>query len=127
MDMRTPLARARGLGPAKHGGTGHWWAQRLSSLALAPLMLWFVVAVLGLVGADHAAFAAWLAVPGNMLMMALCIVALFIHINQGMQVVVEDYVHGEGGKLAALLAVKGFSAFGGAACLLALFRVAYGS
>lgn len=127
MDMRSPLAYVRGLGPAKHGGTGHWWGQRLSALALAPLMLWFVFSVLGLVGADHATFAAWLAIPGNMLMMVLCLISLFYHIEQGMRVVAEDYIHGEGAKIAALIIVKAFAYFGGIACLLAAFRVAYGS
>lgn len=127
MDMRTPLAQARGLGPAKSGGTSHWWAQRLTSLALIPLMLWFVFAAIGLIGADHAAFVAWVSEPGTVLLLVLTIVSLFYHIEQGMQVVVEDYLHGEAARVATLILVKAFSYIGGIACLLAVFRVAFGS
>ncbi|MBC8445452.1 MAG: succinate dehydrogenase, hydrophobic membrane anchor protein [Rhodospirillaceae bacterium] len=127
MDMRTPLAQARGLGPAKSGGTSHWWAQRLTSLALVPLMLWFVVAVISLIGADHGAFVAWVSEPGTLLLLVLTIISLFYHLDQGMQVVVEDYIHGEAAKLTVLIAVKGFSYIGGIASPLAVLRVAFGS
>ncbi len=127
MDMRSPLAQARGLGPAKSGGTSHWWAQRLTSMAMAPLMLWFVIAVSGLVGADHAAFVTWLSEPGNTLLMALTVVTLFYHAAQGLQVVVEDYIPGEGAKLTALIAIKAFAYIGGIASLLSIFRAAFGS
>lgn len=127
MEMRSPLAHARGLGPAKNGGTAHWWSQRLTSMALLPLMLWFVVSALGLVGADHAAYVAWLSDPGNTLLMVLMVVTFFYHSEQGLHVVVEDYVHGEVGKLTALMAIKAFSYIGGIASLLAIFRVSFGS
>ncbi len=127
MDMRTPLAQARGLGPAKSGGTSHWWAQRLTSLALVPLMLWFVFAVIGQIGADHAALVAWVSQPGTVLLLVLTIISTFYHIEQGMQVVVEDYVHGEGAKVSILILVKAFSYIGGIACLLAVLSIAFGS
>ncbi|NQU59369.1 MAG: succinate dehydrogenase, hydrophobic membrane anchor protein [Rhodospirillales bacterium] len=127
MEMRSPLAHARGLGPAKSGGTAHWWAQRLTSMALIPLMLWFVISALGLIGADHGAYVAWISDPGNTLLLVLTVVTLFYHSEQGLHVVVEDYIHSEAGKLTALIAVKAFSYIGGIASLLAIFRVSFGS
>jgi succinate dehydrogenase / fumarate reductase membrane anchor subunit len=127
MEMRSPLAHARGLGPAKSGGTAHWWAQRLTSMALLPLMLWFVVSVIGLVGADHGAYVGWLSDPGNTLLMVLMVVTFFYHSEQGLHVVIEDYVQSEVGKISALMAVKAFSYIGGIASLLAIFRVSFGS
>jgi len=127
MEMRSSLAHARGLGPAKSGGTAHWWTQRLSAMALLPLMLWFVISVLGLVGADYAAFVDWISEPGNTLLMVLTVVCVFYHSEQGLHVVIDDYVHGEVAKLGALIAIKAFSYIGGIASLLAIFRVAFGS
>jgi succinate dehydrogenase / fumarate reductase membrane anchor subunit len=104
-NLRSPLGRVRGLGSAKDG-TGHWWAQRLTALALVPLTIWFVGAVVSLIGADHAAVAAWIASPVVAGLLILLIVATFYHAALGLQVVIEDYVHGEGAKIALLLFVK---------------------
>ena len=127
MEIRTTVAHARSPGSAKIGGTGHWWAERLSSIALLPLMLWFIISALGLIGAGHAEFANWVSDPGNTLLMVLTVVTLFYHSEQGLQVVVEDYVHSEAGKTITLIAVKAFSYLGGIASLLAIFHVAFGS
>lgn len=127
MDMSTPLARARGHGASKEGGTHHWWSQRLTSIAMIPLSLWFVVSAIGLIGADHTAFAEWIGQYGNLLAMSLFIVAMFAHISQGLQVVIEDYVHSEGSKIATLVIVKGCIYLGGASCLLSIFIVAFGN
>lgn len=127
MEIRTPVAHARSPGPAKIGGSSHWLAQRLTSIALLPLMLWFVISALGLIGAGHAEFANWVSAPGNTLLMVLTVGTLFHHSEQGLQVIVEDYVHSEAGKIIALIAVKAFSYLGGIASLLAIFHVAFGS
>jgi succinate dehydrogenase / fumarate reductase membrane anchor subunit len=127
MEIRTPAAHARSPGRAKIGGTTHWWAQRLSSIALLPLMLWFVISALGLIGVGHAEFANWVSHPGNTLLMVLTVVTLFFHSEQGLQVVVEDYVHSEAGKIIVLIVVKSFSYLGGIVSLLAIFYVAFGS
>jgi succinate dehydrogenase / fumarate reductase membrane anchor subunit len=92
MELRSSLGRARGLGSAKEG-VGHWWAQRLSAIALVPLSVWFVVAAISLIGADYAEFQAWLAIFGNALLMILTVGVLFYHAALGIQVVIEDYVH----------------------------------
>jgi len=112
--------------PGHEGGFHHWWAQRLSSLALIPLSLWFVASVLGLIGVDHGAFAAWVGEPGNMLMLVLLIVAVFYHAGQGLQVVIEDYVHSDAALRSSLIAVKAFVYVGGTSCLLSVFTIAFG-
>lgn len=127
MDMRSSLAKARGLGPSKSGGVGHWWSQRLTSLALVPLTLWFVMSAIGLIGADHAAYTGWLQEPGTTLLMVLTVITLFYHIEQGLQVVIEDYIHGEGAKLSVLILAKAFAYISGIASLIAIFSVAFGS
>ncbi len=105
MTFRTPLGRVRGLGSAKDG-THHWWMQRLTAVALVPLTIWFVVSVIGLAGADHVAAAAWLASPLTAVLMLLLIAATFHHLQLGLQVVIEDYIHGEAMKVACIVGVK---------------------
>lgn len=105
MSMRTPLARARGLGSAQDG-VGHWWAQRVSAVALVPLTLWFVVAVATRAGAGYEATVAWLSSPPVAVAAVLYLAVLFYHSQLGLQVVIEDYVHSEWLKLATLVALQ---------------------
>lgn len=105
MSLRSPLGRVRGLGSAKDG-TGHWWAQRLTALALIPLSLWFCIAVIAMTGADHATVAAWAGSPVVAGLLILLIGATFYHAALGVQVVIEDYVHHEMTKLLLVLSVK---------------------
>ncbi len=125
MSMRSPLGRVRGLGSAREG-VGHWWAQRMTALALVPLALWFVAALVGLTGADHAAAREWIASPVPAALLVLLVVASFYHGALGLQVVIEDYVHHEGAKLAALIAVGGLSLLLGLAGVLAVLTVLFG-
>ena len=104
--MRSPLGRARGLGPAR-SGSKHWWAQRVTAIALVPLTLWFIWAMLHMTGASRPDVADWLSAPVTMALMLALIAATFHHLQLGLQVVIEDYVHQDGIKLAAVLAVKG--------------------
>ena len=103
--MKSPLGRAIGLGSAKEG-VDHWWLQRLSSIALVPLSLWFVIAVIGLAGADLDTVILWLDNPVAAVLFVLLIVATFYHGALGLQVVIEDYVENEGAKFAALIVMK---------------------
>ena len=105
MSKQTPLGRVRGLGSAKNG-THHWWMQRITAVALVPLTLWFVYSILSLLGAGHAAAETWLASPVNAVLMVLLIIATFHHLQLGLQVVIEDYIHGEGAKIAAIVIIK---------------------
>ena len=103
-NMRSPLARAIGLGSAKDG-VGAWWAERVSAVALVPLTLWFVASIIAHTGSDHAAFVVWLRTPLASIPMVLLLIALFYHTALGLQVVIEDYVH-SGTKFAAVMAVR---------------------
>jgi succinate dehydrogenase / fumarate reductase membrane anchor subunit len=120
--LRSPLGRARGLGSAKDG-THHWWAQRVTAVALVPLALWFVVGVLRLIGAPHIQVAQWMGHPVNAALLAALIVAVFHHAQLGLQVVIEDYVHAEGAKVALLLLMKGACWLLAAAALLSVIRI----
>ena len=121
--MRTSLGRVRGLGSAKDG-TAHWWAQRVSAVALVPLCLWFVVSFVGLAASEHAAVVAWLRSPVVAVLLILLIGTVFYHAWLGLQVVVEDYVHAEGLKLASLLLIKFTVVVLAAAAVFAVLRVA---
>ena len=120
--LRSPLGRARGLGSAKDG-THHWWAQRVTAIALVPLVLWFAVSVIGLAGASHADATKWIAHPLNAVLLAALVVAVFHHAQRGLQVVIEDYVHGEALRIAALLAVKAACWLLAVASLFAILRI----
>jgi succinate dehydrogenase membrane anchor subunit len=123
MELRSTLGRVRGLGSAKEG-VGHWWAQRVTAIALVPLSIWFVVAAISLMGADYADFQAWIGQFGNALLMILTVLVLFYHAHLGMQVIIEDYVHGERALVASLLIVKFVLAALAASCVLAVVLVA---
>ena len=103
--MRSPLGRAIGLGSAKEG-VDHWWAQRLTAIALVPLALWFVVGVIGLVGADLPVFAAWIGHPLPAALLILLIVAASYHGALGLQVVIEDYVGNDALRFSLLIINK---------------------
>ena len=124
-DMRTPLARAIGLGSAKDG-VQHWWMQRVSAIALVPLTVWFIAAIIAQTGADYTAFVAWMRNPITDILMGLLLIALFYHAALGLQVVVEDYVH-SGAKFAAVIAVRLACFTLGVAGILATLRIAAGS
>ncbi|GAB6051665.1 succinate dehydrogenase, hydrophobic membrane anchor protein [Magnetospira thiophila] len=124
-DFRAPLARARGQGSA-HEGLGHWWVQRLTSVALVPLSLWMVASVVALDGADHATFKAWLGHFGNALLMVLFIVTAMYHMALGIQVILEDYVHNGAAKYAGIILTYLGSYLLGVACILAVVGVAFG-
>jgi succinate dehydrogenase / fumarate reductase membrane anchor subunit len=103
--MRSALSRAIGLGSAKEG-VEHWWRQRTTAVLLVPLTLWLVISVIGLVGADRQALVAWLHNPMWAVLMILLIVATFYHAALGLQVVIEDYIHGEAMRLTVLVVMR---------------------
>lgn len=124
-DLRTHLSRARGLGSAKDG-LHHWWAQRLTAIALIPLVVWFAVSLVMMSGADHAAVRAWIGSPVVMVLLILTIVIGLHHAQLGMQVVVEDYVHSEGLKLASIVALRFVAVLFGLAATVAILRIGFG-
>jgi succinate dehydrogenase / fumarate reductase membrane anchor subunit len=125
MQFRSPLGKVRGLGSAKDG-THHWWMQRLTAIALVPLVIWFVISVITLIGKDHAAFKAWVGNPISATLLVILIAATFHHAQLGMQVVFEDYVHSEGLKLAAILVTKGLALVLAGIGIVSVLRIAFG-
>ena len=121
--LRTPLSNIEGLGSARTG-TLHFWHQRMTAVALIPLSIWFVASALAYVGADQGAVAAYFAEPINAVPMFLFIVASTYHMSLGLQIIIEDYFHNEGQKIALLL-LNRFAAWAiGAASAFALVRMA---
>jgi succinate dehydrogenase / fumarate reductase, membrane anchor subunit len=103
--MRSPLGRAIGLGSAKEG-VEHWLLQRVTAVALVPLVLWFVIALIGLVGADFDTVQEWVGRPLPAICLVLLLIATFYHASLGLQVVIEDYVHGELSRLGLVIVVR---------------------
>lgn len=125
MSLRTPLARARGLGSAKEG-LHHWVWQRLTAIALIPLSLWFITALLGMVGADYATVVAWVQSPIVTTLLIVFIAMLFHHAQLGIQVVIEDYVHSHWQKLTALVVLKFTAVVAALASIIAVLKVSLG-
>ena len=124
MSRRSALGRVRGLGSAKDG-VHHWWAERLSALALIPLTVWFVASVVSMAGADYYAMRDWLSNPVVTGLLILVIVMTFYHGALAAQVVIEDYVHNEPVKWLMVLAVKAASVLLGLSGVLAVLVVLF--
>jgi len=122
--MRSQLGRVRGLGSAKKG-SAEWWVQRLNSIALVPLTLWFVISIVRLAGLPHAAMVHWAGQPVNSVLLLCLVLATFQHTALGLQVVIEDYIHDEKVKLASLLAMKGAVALLALASAMAVLKLAF--
>jgi succinate dehydrogenase / fumarate reductase membrane anchor subunit len=125
MSWRSPLGRVRGLGSAKEG-VGHWWQQRLTSVALVPLGCWFVVSMVSLPTFEHATLVAWMSGTWTALLLLLFLLTATWHSQLGIQVVIEDYLHDEGMKALALTLSSFTHIVVGAAGALAILRVALG-
>ena len=121
MLLRTPLALTKGLGSAKDGAN-HWTMQRLTAIANLVLIVWFLFSAIGLAGADYETTRAWLASPVSASLMLLLITSAFYHAKLGLQVVVEDYVHHEGLKIAALTAITLLIIALGVMCAVAVLK-----
>lgn len=121
--LRSGLGRARGLGSAKSGAS-HWFAERVTSLALVPLTLWFVLAVFSLLGSPRAAVQAWAGAPVNATLLLALVIITFHHMAMGLQVVMEDYIHAERPRLLAILAMKAVAGLFALAGILAVVKLA---
>jgi succinate dehydrogenase / fumarate reductase membrane anchor subunit len=122
--MRSPLGRARGLGSAR-SGREHWWAERVTAVALVPLTIWFIFAVLHLLGSPQPAVAHWAAHPVNTVLLLCLVAATFHHMALGLQVVIEDYIHDEAARMAALLAMKAVCVLLALAAIVSVLKLAF--
>ena len=125
MSIRTPLGRVRGLGSAK-SGTGHFWRQRLTALANVPLTIGFIIILVSLLGRNHAFVVQTLGSPLVAIVMLLFIGSVTYHMKIGMQVVIEDYVHDEAWKFAAVIANTFFAIIVAAAAAYAMLKLSSG-
>lgn len=112
------------MGSAK-SGLGHWWAQRLTAMALLPLSLYFVVSVLLLEGANQAAMLRYMAEPWNGVLFIALVATLFYHLQLGLQVVIEDYIHVEAKRLAVLLGMRAAVVLFGLLALLSVLKLSF--
>ncbi|HXC90112.1 MAG TPA: succinate dehydrogenase, hydrophobic membrane anchor protein [Stellaceae bacterium] len=124
--MRSPLGRARGLGSAKEG-VDHWLLQRVTAVALVPLSLWFVIALIELVGADFDAMQDWVGRPLPAILLVLLLIATFYHAALGLQVVIEDYVHGELARVGLVILTRLACAGLAVAGIVAVLTLALGA
>ena len=122
---RTDLARARGLGAAKHGA-GHWLSERITSILLVPLSVWAVFAGFRLAAVDYPTAVSWLQRPFNAVMLVLLVLVSFIHMHAGMRVIVEDYIHRVLTKSALLMLNLMVCLLFGGVAVLSILKVALG-
>jgi succinate dehydrogenase / fumarate reductase, membrane anchor subunit len=125
MGAGTDLGRVRGLGAAKDG-VHHWWLQRVTAIANIVLVLWFIFSLVRLPGLDYTSVTLWLRQPVAAVPMLLLIVSVFWHFRLGVQVFIEDYVHGPA-RIIAMLALSFYTLAGAAAAVFAVFKIALGA
>ncbi len=124
-EFRTPLSRARGLGSAKHGAT-HWVTERVSAIALVPLVLWAVFGVIRLAAGDYGVAVDWVGQPLNAVLLVLLVAVAFWHMATGVRVIIEDYIHKMLTKTALLLANMFIAVLAGGLAIFSILKVALG-
>ncbi len=127
MELRSPLGRVRGLGSTKEGGTAHWWAERMTAIALVPLTVWFVISAISMVGADYAQFRTWVGAHGNPVLLILLTIAVYHHGQLALQVIIEDYIHHEVAHFTALILVKLGAFFLAVYTIFAVAKLTFGA
>jgi succinate dehydrogenase / fumarate reductase, membrane anchor subunit len=125
MSLRSPLGRVLGLGSAR-GGSSHWYAQRVTAVALVLLALWLVVSLASLADASYEQVTGWLRWPLNSALALLLVIVSAWHAVLGLQVVVEDYVADKGKRLLVLIAIKFAFVVAAVVGVLAVLRIAFG-
>jgi succinate dehydrogenase / fumarate reductase, membrane anchor subunit len=126
MSLRSPIGRVLGLGAAKEG-VAHWWSQRVTSVALVVLGLWFAASLLRMPTFSHELVLTWIGAPLNAVLLLLLVGTLVYHSQLGVQVVVEDYVHHHGLKIATMLVLTFAHVLLAALAIFAVLRIAFGA
>ena len=125
VSMRTPLARVKGLGASGHG-VEHWWLHRLTAVSNVPLVIAFVIIVAALAGSDYARAIDIISHPLVAIILILAVISVTNHMRLGMQIIIEDYVHDKGYKIAAVIANNFYAVIIAVACLYAILKVSLG-
>jgi succinate dehydrogenase / fumarate reductase, membrane anchor subunit len=125
MSLRSPLGRVLGTGSARNG-TGHWWAERVTSVALVPLTLWLLFSLLTLPAFDYETVRTWVALPVSSFLAVLTVAVMSYHAYLGTSVIVEDYVHATAAKVVSLVLLRFLHVLFGGASIFAILRVAFG-
>ena len=125
MGRGTEIGRVRGLGAAKTG-VHHWWLQRVTAIANLLLVVWFIVALVRLPDLGYQTVTDWMAQPLVAVPLILFVISVFWHLRLGLQVLIEDYVHG-GTKVATLLALNAFAVAGGLVGVFSILKIALGA
>ena len=125
VSMRTPLARVKGLGASGHG-VEHWWIHRMTAVSNVPLIIAFVIIVAALAGSDYARAIDIISHPLVAIILILAVISVTNHMRLGMQIIIEDYVHDKGYKIAAVIANNFYAVIIAVACIYAILKVSLG-
>jgi succinate dehydrogenase / fumarate reductase, membrane anchor subunit len=125
VSMRTPLARVKGLGASGHG-VEHWWLHRMTAVSNIPLIIAFVIVVASLAGASYDQAKAIISHPLVAIILILAVISVTNHMRLGMQIIIEDYVHDKGLRIASVIANNFYSVVVAVACLYAILKVSLG-
>lgn len=123
MGNGTPLGRVRGLGAAGGGVVHHWWLQRVTAVSNLILVLWFIISLARLPSLDYSSAALWVRQPLVAVPLSLLIVSVFWHFRLGVQVMLEDYLHGSK-RVIALIALNFYTFALGALALFSVLKIA---
>ena len=126
MSYRSPLAKARGLGSAKDG-VGHWWMQRVTSVALVPLVLWLIFGIAMLGHADYETLTGWVGKPSVAIALLILVLAVFHHAALGIQVVAEDYIPVKWQRLLTVVAMNFVCVVAAVISIFAILKIAFGT
>jgi succinate dehydrogenase / fumarate reductase membrane anchor subunit len=124
MGSGTGIGRVRGLGSAKHGSM-HWWRQRVTAVSNLLLATWFVISMFRLPSLSHEAVVQWIGSPLVAVPLVLLTISVFYHLRLGLQVVVEDYVHEEAGKVFFVLLLNFYAVGGAALAIFSILKIAF--
>jgi len=123
-NLRTPLSQVKGLGSAKEG-TSHFWVQRLTAIALIPLVLWLCFSIASLPGMDYVSIREWISGPFTAIMLILFLLVGFYHAKLGLQMVIEDYVSSHGSRTVMIIAVTFLAGILAVTGVFAVLRIAF--